>query len=95
VTNDPVGGQGANLGSASAALLAEAICQDVVYDEWFCREAAGKLWALAEPVTNFSDSLMVEPRRTSRRFSERQASFSRSQMRSATTSRIPPRCGGP
>jgi 2-polyprenyl-6-methoxyphenol hydroxylase-like FAD-dependent oxidoreductase len=61
VTNDPIAGQGANLGSASAAVLAEAICQDVAYDEWFCQEAARKLWAVAEPVTNFSNSLFVAP----------------------------------
>jgi 2-polyprenyl-6-methoxyphenol hydroxylase-like FAD-dependent oxidoreductase len=62
VTNDPIGGQGANLGSASAAVLADAICQDVAYDEWFCRGAAQKLWAVAEPVTHFNNSLFGAPR---------------------------------
>jgi 2-polyprenyl-6-methoxyphenol hydroxylase-like FAD-dependent oxidoreductase len=61
VTNDPIGGQGANLASASAAVLAEAICQDVAYDEWFCRGATRKLWAIAEPVANFSNSLLAAP----------------------------------
>ena len=62
VANDPVGGQGANLGSASAAVLAEAISQDVAFDEWFCRDAARKMWSVAEPVTNFNNSLLVPPK---------------------------------
>jgi hypothetical protein len=61
VANDPVGGQGANLGSASAAVLAEAICQDVAFDAWFCRSTARKLWAVAEPVTNFNNALLDPP----------------------------------
>lgn len=61
VVNDPIAGQGANLGSASAAILAEAICQDVAFDELFCRDVARKMWAVAEPVTNFSNSLMQPP----------------------------------
>ena len=47
VTNGPIYGQGANLASNSAAVLAEAICEDVAYDEWFCRGLAQKLWAVA------------------------------------------------
>jgi 2-polyprenyl-6-methoxyphenol hydroxylase-like FAD-dependent oxidoreductase len=61
VTNDPIVGQGANLGSLSAAVLAEAICEDVAYDEWFCRSLERRLWACAEPVVNFSNALLEPP----------------------------------
>jgi 2-polyprenyl-6-methoxyphenol hydroxylase-like FAD-dependent oxidoreductase len=61
VANDPICGQGANLGSTTAAVLAQAICRDVAYDEWFCRGLERKLWAVAEPVTNFNNSFLVPP----------------------------------
>jgi hypothetical protein len=61
VTNDPIAGQGANLGSASAAVLAEAICQDRAYDELFCRDLDPRLWIAAEPVVNFSNGLLMAP----------------------------------
>jgi 2-polyprenyl-6-methoxyphenol hydroxylase-like FAD-dependent oxidoreductase len=61
VANDPVGGQGANLASATAAVLAEAITRDVAFDEWFCRTVARDMWAVAEPVTNFNNTLLQPP----------------------------------
>jgi 2-polyprenyl-6-methoxyphenol hydroxylase-like FAD-dependent oxidoreductase len=61
VTNDPIAGQGANLGSACAAVVAEAICRDIAYDEWFCRGLARRLWETAEPVVNFSNALLAPP----------------------------------
>jgi 2-polyprenyl-6-methoxyphenol hydroxylase-like FAD-dependent oxidoreductase len=61
VANDPVGGQGANLGSRSAAVLAEAIQRDVAYDEWFCRGLARDLWAAAEPVVRFNNAFLAPP----------------------------------
>ncbi|MEY2442343.1 MAG: hypothetical protein QOJ46_1769 [bacterium] len=61
IANDPVGGQGANLGSASAAVLADAICRDVAYDEWFCRGLARDLWVVAEPVVNFNNAFLAPP----------------------------------
>ncbi len=61
VANDPVGGQGANLGSASAAVLAQAICRDVAFDEWFCRGLARDLWAAAEPVVRFNNMFLAPP----------------------------------
>jgi 2-polyprenyl-6-methoxyphenol hydroxylase-like FAD-dependent oxidoreductase len=61
VTNDPIAGQGANLGSACAAVVADAICQDVAYDEWFCRGLARRLWATAEPVVQFSNAMLAPP----------------------------------
>jgi 2-polyprenyl-6-methoxyphenol hydroxylase-like FAD-dependent oxidoreductase len=61
VANDPVGGQGANLGSTSADVLAAAICRDVAYDEWFCRGLARDLWAVAEPVVHFNNAFLMPP----------------------------------
>jgi 2-polyprenyl-6-methoxyphenol hydroxylase-like FAD-dependent oxidoreductase len=61
VLNDPVAGQGANLGSCSAALLAEEILANEVYDERFCQQAEDKMWAAAEPVVNWSNALLGPP----------------------------------
>ena len=61
VANDPVGGQGANLGSRSAEILSEAIQRDVAYDEWFCRSLARDLWAAAEPVVRFNNAFLAPP----------------------------------
>ena len=61
VLNDPVAGQGANLGSATAALLAEEILANEVYDERFCRATEDKMWAVAEPVVNWSNALLGPP----------------------------------
>jgi hypothetical protein len=61
VTNDPIAGQGANLGSACADIVADAICRDVAYDDFFCRGLARRLWAAAEPVVRFSNALLAPP----------------------------------
>jgi hypothetical protein len=61
VLNDPVAGQGANLGSRSAALLAEEILANEAYDEQFCQQAEDKMWAIAEPVVNWSNALLGPP----------------------------------
>jgi 2-polyprenyl-6-methoxyphenol hydroxylase-like FAD-dependent oxidoreductase len=61
VLNDPVAGQGANLGSRSAALLAEEILANETYDEQFCQQAEDKMWAIAEPVVNWSNALLGPP----------------------------------
>ncbi len=61
VTNDPICAQGANLGSATAALVARAICRDVAFDEWFCRGLERDLWALAEPSTCFTNTMLAPP----------------------------------
>lgn len=61
VANDPVGGQGANLGSRSADVLAGAILRDVAFDEWFCRGLARDLWAAAEPVVRFNNAFLAPP----------------------------------
>lgn len=61
VANDPVGGQGANLGSRTAAIMSEAIQRDVAYDEWFCRVLARDMWAAAEPIVNFNNAFLQPP----------------------------------
>jgi 2-polyprenyl-6-methoxyphenol hydroxylase-like FAD-dependent oxidoreductase len=61
VANDPVGGQGANLGSRSAEIVSEAIQRDVAYDEWFCRGLARDMWAAAEPVVHFNNAFLAPP----------------------------------
>lgn len=61
VTNDPVAGQGANLGSACAEIVADAICRDIAYDAMFCRRLADRLWMVAEPVVHFSNALLAPP----------------------------------
>lgn len=61
VTNDPIAGQGANLGSACADIVADAICRDVAYDEFFCRGLARQLWAAAEPVVHLGNALLAAP----------------------------------
>ncbi len=59
--NDPASGQGANLGSRCAFALAEEILGEQVYDEAFCRRAADRLWAIAEPVVRWSNQLLGPP----------------------------------
>jgi 2-polyprenyl-6-methoxyphenol hydroxylase-like FAD-dependent oxidoreductase len=55
VVNDPLTGQGANLGSACALALAELILAGPPFDESFARRAAEELWRLAEPVVGWSN----------------------------------------
>lgn len=61
VANDPVGGQGANLGSRCADVVSEAIQRDVAFDEWFCRGLSRDLWAAAEPVVRFNNAFLQPP----------------------------------
>ena len=61
VLNDPISGQGANLGSTCAFALAELISAGGPYDEEFCRRAERELWRLAEPVVNWSNSALGPP----------------------------------
>jgi hypothetical protein len=42
-------------------VLADAICRDVAYDEWFCRGLARDLWAVAEPVVHFNNAFLAPP----------------------------------
>ena len=61
VLNDPIAGQGANLGSACAFTLAELISAGGPFDEEFCRRAEKELWRLAEPVVAWSNSALGPP----------------------------------
>jgi 2-polyprenyl-6-methoxyphenol hydroxylase-like FAD-dependent oxidoreductase len=60
VINDPLTGQGANLGSACAFLLADAIRSGPPFDEHFCRTAEATIWAAARSVTEWT-KLSVQP----------------------------------
>jgi hypothetical protein len=60
IVNDPITGQGANLGSACAAELADMIVYHEPFDESFCRQVDGRMWRRAEPVC-LSTKAMLEP----------------------------------
>lgn len=61
VINDPVTGQGANLGSASAWELGRAILSDRVYDERFCRRWEQTSWSVAQDVTAWTNAALGAP----------------------------------
>ena len=61
VVNDPLTGQGANLGSNCAWVLADAILTDSVYDELFCRQVEDRMWQMAGPVTEWSNAFLQPP----------------------------------
>jgi hypothetical protein len=61
VVNDPVAGQGANLASHSAFVLAEEIITGGPYDESFCRKAEARMWEYARPVTEWSNAFLQPP----------------------------------
>ena len=61
VVNDPLTGQGANLGSHCAWVLADAIVADGVYDELFCRLVEERMWQMAGPVTEWSNAFLQPP----------------------------------
>lgn len=55
VVNDPLTGQGANLGSRCAFALAELIVAGRQFDEEFAGRVADRLWEIAEPVVAWSN----------------------------------------
>jgi 2-polyprenyl-6-methoxyphenol hydroxylase-like FAD-dependent oxidoreductase len=61
VVNDPVTGQGANLGSHSAFVLADEIIAGPPYDEAFCRRAEARMWEFAQPVTEWTNAFLQPP----------------------------------
>lgn len=61
VVNDPLTGQGANLGSHCAWVLADAILADAVYDERFCRQVEARMWDMAASVTEWSNAFLQPP----------------------------------
>jgi 2-polyprenyl-6-methoxyphenol hydroxylase-like FAD-dependent oxidoreductase len=61
ITNDPITGQGANLGSRSAWTLADAIAAGGPFDEAFCRRVADDMWRDAAPVTMWTNAFLQPP----------------------------------
>jgi 2-polyprenyl-6-methoxyphenol hydroxylase-like FAD-dependent oxidoreductase len=60
VLNDPVTGQGANLGSRCAFLLANAISAATRFDESFCRSVESTMWeSAAQPATNLNNAFLA------------------------------------
>jgi 2-polyprenyl-6-methoxyphenol hydroxylase-like FAD-dependent oxidoreductase len=61
VLNDPIAGQGANLGSRCAFVLADAILTASGFDELFCRRVEALMWEAARPVTEWSNAFLEPP----------------------------------
>lgn len=61
ITNDPITGQGANLGSRSAWTLADRVAAGGPYDEGFCRRVADDMWRDAAPVTMWTNAFLQPP----------------------------------
>ncbi|MFG1873547.1 styrene monooxygenase/indole monooxygenase family protein [Sphaerisporangium sp. NPDC049003] len=61
ITNDPVTGQGANLGSHCAWVAAEAIAAGGPYDVAFAESVAAEMWKVAGPVTQWSNAFLQPP----------------------------------
>lgn len=61
ITNDPITGQGANLGAHCAAVLARWIVEDLAYDEEFCRGVEQEMWSFARPVTEWTNAALRPP----------------------------------
>lgn len=55
VLNDPLTGQGANLGSRCAFELADLIARGGPFDAAFAERASERLWRIAEPVVSWSN----------------------------------------
>ncbi|MET7329955.1 styrene monooxygenase/indole monooxygenase family protein [Nonomuraea sp. NPDC005650] len=61
ITNDPLTGQGANLGSACAWIAADAIAAGGPYDAAFGRATAERMWEAAAPVTDWTNAFLRPP----------------------------------
>lgn len=62
ITNDPITAQGANLGSALAFQLADALREHPgPYDEAFCRAVSERLWTTAQPVVDWTNLFVGPP----------------------------------
>ncbi|UBU15713.1 styrene monooxygenase/indole monooxygenase family protein [Nonomuraea gerenzanensis] len=61
ITNDPLTGQGANLGSRCAWIVADAIAAGGPYDAAFCRAAAARMWEVGGPVTHWTNAFLRPP----------------------------------
>ncbi len=63
VTNDPVGGQGANMAAGAARAYQEAIVEraDRPFDEAFMHDAFARYWQHARHATRFNNDLLAPP----------------------------------
>ena len=63
VTNDPIGGQGANMAARAARAYQEAIVEqgDRPFDEEFMHGAFARYWAHARHATRFNNDLLAPP----------------------------------
>jgi len=63
VTNDPVGGQGANMAARAARAYQEAIVEraDRPFDEEFMHDAFARYWKHARHATRFNNDLLAPP----------------------------------
>ncbi|MEV0620852.1 styrene monooxygenase/indole monooxygenase family protein [Nonomuraea sp. NPDC050404] len=61
ITNDPITGQGANLGSRCAWIAAEAIAAGGPYDAAFGRTTAERMWEAGAPVTDWTNAFLRPP----------------------------------
>lgn len=61
VVNDPLTGQGANLGSYNAFQLADAILAGPPFDEHFCRTTEAAMWSHALAVTEWTSMFLQPP----------------------------------
>jgi 2-polyprenyl-6-methoxyphenol hydroxylase-like FAD-dependent oxidoreductase len=61
VVNDPITGQGANIGSHCAWHLAAALASTERLDEHFARRLEDELWSFAGPVTAWTNAFLRPP----------------------------------
>jgi hypothetical protein len=59
--NDPITGQGANLASLCAWTLGEAILEEFVFDERFCRWWEERSWEISRDVTEWTNAFLGAP----------------------------------
>lgn len=59
--NDPVLGQGANIGSHSAWILAQSIAANPPLDEAFAQHIEDELWSFAGPITALTNAFLQPP----------------------------------
>jgi 2-polyprenyl-6-methoxyphenol hydroxylase-like FAD-dependent oxidoreductase len=61
IVNDPVLGQGANIGSHCAWAVAQAIAAGPRFDDAFARRIDEDLWAFAGPITALTNAFLQPP----------------------------------
>lgn len=62
IVNDPLTAQGANLGSAQAFQVAQALASHQgAYNADFCKTLSEQLWATAQPVVDWTNMFLGAP----------------------------------